>query len=68
LSKESIGLIANNCNELREINLGSTNLSEDAIEILVNNLTTKIEKLSLGWERSLKDEHVMVLVSRYMVD
>ena len=64
LNHTSIQTIVRNCVELREINLGSTNLTEDTIDDLTKNLTTKVEKLSLGWERSVKDEHIKTLVQR----
>ena len=64
LNQTSIQIIVRNCFELREINLGSTNLTEDTIEDLTKNLTQKIEKISLGWERSVKDEHIKTLVQR----
>lgn len=64
LNLSSIKTIVRSCDELTEVNLGSTNLPEDAIDYLTKNITTTIEKLSLGWERSLKDEHVQNLVER----
>ena len=49
---------------MNEINLDKTNLSEDAINILVHNLTPKVEKLSLWGVFSVRDEHITTLVQR----
>ena len=61
---ESIQLIVRNCLELRELNLEYTNLSNESISLLSNELTTKIEKLSLNWLKIVKDEHIVAIVNR----
>ena len=53
------------CNlDLSEVNFGSTRLSEDTLNYLVNNLTTNIQKLSLRNLQSLRDQHIGTLVLR----
>ena len=64
LDLESIQLIVRNCLELRELNLEETNLTNESISLLSNELTTKIEKLSLQWLKIVKDEHVVAIVNR----
>jgi hypothetical protein len=64
LNLNSIQLISEKCTQLNEINLDKTNLSEDAIKILLNNLTAKIEKISLWGVFSVRDEHITTLVQR----
>ena len=64
LTSGSIQHIVKNCVNLTEMNLTLTYLSEDSVKFLASNLTTKIEKLSLGQLESVKDEHVKTLVKR----
>ena len=64
LSYESIQHIVTNCLQLCEINLTLTYLSENSVTFLANNLTAKIEKVSLGRLESVKDENVKTMVSR----
>ena len=64
LDLESIQLIVRNCLELRELNLEETNLTNESISVLSNELTTKIEKLSLHWLKIVKDEHIVAIVNR----
>ena len=52
------------CTELKELSLHMTNLHEKSIDILVSNLTLKIEKLDLFDMEYLGDEHVNILVTR----
>ena len=56
--------IVKNCTELKELSLHRTALHVKSIDILVSNLTSKIEKLDLFDMRNLKDEHVNILVTR----
>ena len=56
--------IVKNCTELKELSLHKTALHLKSIEILVSNLTSKIEKLDLFGMHNLKDEHVIILVTR----
>ena len=56
--------IVENCTELKELNLSSTELCEKSVEFLVCNLTSKIEKLSLFWIPLLRDKHIKTLVTR----
>ena len=64
LSLESIQRICNKCVALKEINLRKTELSEDSVNFLVNNLTTTVEKLNLEELKCLKDEYIQTLVKR----
>ena len=64
LSLESIQRICNKCVALKEINLRKTELSEDSVNFLVNNLTTTVEKLNLEELKFLKDEQIKTLVKR----
>ena len=56
--------IVKNCIELKELSLHKTTLHVKSIDILVSNLTSKIEKLDLFDMHNLKDEHVNILVTR----
>ena len=65
---EALKLEVNSCIELKELNLVKKDLTEDAINFLVNNLTPKIEKLSLSsigqTSFSVTDEQIKTLVER----
>ena len=68
---ESIKLVVKNCIELRELTIIKTDLSEDIINLLVNNLTPKIQKLNLScigyfsaYSVCVKDEQIKTLVER----
>ena len=65
---EALKLAVDSCIELKELNLPKRDLSEDAINFLVNNLTPKIEKVSLSCigqtSFSVKDEQIKALVER----
>ena len=62
--REPIHEIVENCTELKEFSLKRTNLPVGLIDILVFNLTSKIEKLDLFGMTYLRDEHVKILVTR----
>ena len=64
ICKNAIKQIVNNCTELTELSLHSASLREASVDILVSNLTSKIEKLDLFDMSSLNDEHVNKLVTR----
>ena len=58
-------LILNNCLQLKEIDLSGCSLSETCVELLVNQLSPNIKKLSLGaFGMYILDEHIATLVSR----
>ena len=61
---EAIKNIVDNCVELKQLNLAGTNLSEKSIEYLVNNLTVKMEKLSLFHLSAVSDGYIKILVKR----
>ena len=52
------------CVELKELNVRLTDLSEDVVDFLVNNLTPKIEKLNLFSMAKANDEQIKTLVER----
>ena len=61
---DCIKKIVKNCTELKELSLNMTKLCQKSIDILVSNLTTKIEKLDLFYHFPLRDEHIKTLVKR----
>ena len=56
--------IIDDLTELKELNLFDTDLSIQTVDYLVNNITTKIEKLSLRSLYYVRDRHVKTLVKR----
>ena len=71
LNLESMKHIADNCIELREVDFSSipkgtcaSRIPKDALDYLANNLTPKIKKLNLFYQKELTDEHGKALVSR----
>ena len=56
--------IAENCTGLKELSLSRMRLPENAIDVLVSNLTSKIEKLDLFDLPDLGDKHIKTLVTR----
>ena len=56
--------IVENCTELKELSLFGTKLCKTSVDILVSNLTSKIEKLSLFDMSLLRDKHIKTLVTR----
>ena len=63
-SEDSIKLIVRNCTELREVDFSFIAIPQDVLDYLANNLTPKIKKLNLYYQRELTDEHVKALVRR----
>ena len=64
LNLESIKLIVDNCVEIKDLRLTDSQLSKKSLHYLVNNLTIKIEELSLKWQINLHDSHILNLVKR----
>ena len=66
LDFQSIQHIVRNCTELIDLSLYDTEISEEAINYLANNLTPKIKKLNLGCfgGNYVRDHHITTLVSR----
>ena len=64
LNLRSVQMITINCIDLKNIDFSETRLSKHSINFLVNKLTPKVEKLSLGYLENFKDEHVKALVTR----
>ena len=63
LSITSIQNIVAKCVDLKEINFADTMLSQDSVNFLVKNLTSKIEKVNLsGLE--IMDEHIELLLEK----
>ena len=56
--------IVENCTELNELSLSMIHFCEMSIDLLVSNLTPKIEKLDLFDNYCLSDKHVKKLVTR----
>ena len=61
---ESIKLITTYCTKLKDVNFYYTNLEPDSIKYLCNNLTSEVEKLSLGYLESVRDDHIKDLAFR----
>ena len=58
-------LILNNCVKLKEVDFSGCRLSETCMELLVNNLSPSVEKLSLGASGiQAVDKHIAALVLR----
>ena len=58
-------LILNNCVKLKEVDFSGCRLSGTCVEVLVNNLSPSVEKLTLGASAiEAEDKHIAVLVSR----
>ena len=49
---------------MKELNLEYCNLTEESVTYLVNNLTKKIQKLSLAGLDNVRDDHLEALVNR----
>jgi len=70
---EALKLVVNKCRELKELNLSRLSFTNEALDFLVNNITTKIEKLSLscydlfafsGPQVAVNDQQIDLLVKR----
>ena len=64
LDLQSIQYIIKNCVGLTDINLSANHFSDDSINYLTSNLEPKVEKLSLGQIKEIRNEHVTTLVQR----
>jgi hypothetical protein len=64
LKLQPIQVIVTNCTNLKEVNFDWTNLSEEAVPYLVENITPSIEVLSLNYCLRVNDEHIKILVNR----
>ena len=64
LNLKSVKLIVDNCVEIKDLRLPNSQLSKNSLNYLVNNLTTKIEMLSLKVQINLNDAHILDLVAR----
>jgi hypothetical protein len=64
LTFDCIEWIITNCLELKELNLNSTELTEDTVNFLTNHLTPGITKLNLAGFEFINDEDILSLVSR----
>jgi len=64
LDLESGMIITSNCVNLKEVNFAKAQISESAINYLVENLTPNLEKLSLLCQSQITDKHVWALVNR----
>merc|ERR1712088_957179 len=57
-------IITSNCVNLKEVNFAKAQISESAINYLVENLTPNLEKISLLCQSQITDKHVWALVNR----
>ena len=64
LIPEIIQDIVKFCVELREFNFAKTSMKEESFNFIMNNITTKIEKIRLGFLTFVKDKHIKTLVTR----
>ena len=64
LIPEFIQDIVKFCVELREFNFAKTSMKEESFNFIMNNITTKIEKIRLGFLTFVKDKHIKTLVTR----
>ena len=65
LDLDKIKPLIDNCVQLKELNLRDTEITEEAINYLVENLTPNIEQLSLGnLDHLIGDNEIKILVSR----
>ena len=64
INLSSIQLICDKCIVLKEVNFSSSDISEESLNYLVNNLTPVIEKLNFNFVENLRDGHVQTLVKR----
>ena len=62
--KGCIKSIVDNCVQLRELNLVNSIFSTEEISYMVENLTSKVEKLSLDDIDKFNDDHLNTLVMR----
>jgi hypothetical protein len=60
----SIEKITNKCKNLKNVDFCGTHMSRDSIKLLVNNLTSTVEKLNLGFLPRITDDHVKTLVEK----
>ena len=67
LTLMSMQQIIDNCVELSEVNFLGTRLSDDSIDYLADNLTSKVVRLGLSYE-NVKNNHVKTLVSRCQLE
>ena len=63
LTLEAVKQIVSHCQELTEINMDNTKLEPESIDFLCNNLTEKIEKLSL-FRLKVSDENIKNLLGK----
>ncbi|XP_034838976.1 S-phase kinase-associated protein 2 [Maniola hyperantus] len=64
LTVEGLTAILEGCTALQSLNISWCNLNEDALQILVELLPQKLQRLNLGGARTLTDDMVAALVSR----
>jgi len=63
LRSEVVHHIVDYCNELTELCIIFC-LDEDSIDYCVNHLSPKLEKLSFEFEKHIRDDHFLILVTR----
>ena len=65
LDLDKIKPLVDNCVQLKELNLRDADITKEAVDYLVENLTPNIEQLSLGnFDHLIGDNEIKILVSR----
>ena len=64
MSFESVKLIITLCVELTELSIHYTNLSQESIDFICENLTPTIEKFDIRWDDDFGDKQLKKLLNR----
>ena len=64
MSFESVKLIISLCVELTELSIHYTNLSQESIDFICENLTPTIEKFDIRWDDDFGDKQLKKLLNR----
>ena len=57
-------LIIDSFTQLKEVNFRDTDLSEESLDYVCNNLSETIEKLGLGGQGNLRDKHISAFAKK----
>ena len=64
ISKNSIQVILKYCTQLTKIDLWDTNMSQEAMDLFVNGVSSNVQQSSLSSNENMNDGHIETLVSR----
>ncbi|KAI5632290.1 f-box-like domain-containing protein [Phthorimaea operculella] len=64
ITAEGLTSILEGCNNLQSLNISWTGLSEEALQVLVSSLPTKLQRLNAAGARIMTDDMVATLVER----